>query len=505
MKTSSMRRSPHSWKKVGSSKRPKKPGLPRSPRSRRRRWGAIRRRSRPGARCRRRVAKKKWIAAPLVRSRNISPATHASWRNGSSVWRPRRSSPSCRMARAAEAAERAAGAMTRGPYGGSRRAGQGRGGAAPRGGQAGQGGDRPRGRRRDRHGPRPCRGAGRAPGRVGRDTHDPPRQRSSEPDRRRALGAIEGQEATVDRGRSPMPRRLERLAEEARTLEQWLKQIARSRRGQGRRDGPRAAGAGQGRPRSSGQIDRIAEMHEEGKSDEARREAAKAARAIEAIARSLDMLHRDIVAPATRRPGRAEKAPRRAERPARYPQDRRRGRRLAPPAVALLRELETKEAMTEVRRRRWKRPWSTPAGTGAGGNWSWDGRAQAGPCPRLQGPAKRMARRLQDQIQEMILKDMMSSRDEATPPEFKELVERYYEVLSRQGGESSIHQDADGIRGREGPRTGAHGHQNDTALGFTRHARSGARPGRSGAAGPGRAALASERAAAAGARVWGSS
>ena len=33
----------------------------------------------------------------------------------------------------------------------------------------------------------------------------------------------------------------------------------------------------------------------------------------------------------------------------------------------------------------------------------------------------------------MILKDMASARDEATPPEFKELVERYYEVLSKGG------------------------------------------------------------------------
>jgi hypothetical protein len=38
---------------------------------------------------------------------------------------------------------------------------------------------------------------------------------------------------------------------------------------------------------------------------------------------------------------------------------------------------------------------------------------------------------LQDKIQDLILRDMASARDEATPPEFKELVERYYEVLSK--------------------------------------------------------------------------
>ena len=39
---------------------------------------------------------------------------------------------------------------------------------------------------------------------------------------------------------------------------------------------------------------------------------------------------------------------------------------------------------------------------------------------------------IQDKIQDLILKDMVSARDEATPPEFKELVERYYEVLSEE-------------------------------------------------------------------------
>jgi hypothetical protein len=41
---------------------------------------------------------------------------------------------------------------------------------------------------------------------------------------------------------------------------------------------------------------------------------------------------------------------------------------------------------------------------------------------------------LQRKIQDMILKDMVSARDEATPPAFKELVDRYYEVLSKNGG-----------------------------------------------------------------------
>ena len=38
-----------------------------------------------------------------------------------------------------------------------------------------------------------------------------------------------------------------------------------------------------------------------------------------------------------------------------------------------------------------------------------------------------------ERIQDLILKDLVSARDEATPPEFKEMVERYYEVLSGGG------------------------------------------------------------------------
>jgi len=41
---------------------------------------------------------------------------------------------------------------------------------------------------------------------------------------------------------------------------------------------------------------------------------------------------------------------------------------------------------------------------------------------------------LQGRIQDLILKDIVSARDEATPPEFKELVDRYYEVLSKESG-----------------------------------------------------------------------
>ena len=59
--------------------------------------------------------------------------------------------------------------------------------------------------------------------------------------------------------------------------------------------------------------------------------------------------------------------------------------------------------------------------------------------------------KIQEKIQDLILKDLVSARDEATPPEFKELVERYYEVLSKEAGASGVKlsaiEEANGITG----------------------------------------------------------
>ncbi len=43
---------------------------------------------------------------------------------------------------------------------------------------------------------------------------------------------------------------------------------------------------------------------------------------------------------------------------------------------------------------------------------------------------------IQERIQTLILGDLGNVSDEATPPKYQELVERYYEVLSRQGGKA---------------------------------------------------------------------
>jgi hypothetical protein len=69
---------------------------------------------------------------------------------------------------------------------------------------------------------------------------------------------------------------------------------------------------------------------------------------------------------------------------------------------------------------------------GTAGAWNWGG----GPDSRLApggytNVLSRISSQIKDQIQEMVLKDLASAKDEATPPKYKEMVERYYEVLSR--------------------------------------------------------------------------
>lgn len=40
---------------------------------------------------------------------------------------------------------------------------------------------------------------------------------------------------------------------------------------------------------------------------------------------------------------------------------------------------------------------------------------------------------LQEQVRELVLRELISAQDEATPPEYKELVERYFQILSQRG------------------------------------------------------------------------
>ncbi|MEJ7636482.1 MAG: hypothetical protein WKF75_00455 [Singulisphaera sp.] len=176
-------------------------------------------------------------------------------------------------------------------------------------------------------------------------------------------------------------------------------------------------------------MDRVRELIVGGRKADARDEAKEASRHLEVLARKLDVLHREIVSP---------------EIAALVEFDKR--------VAELLKTLETLKTDAEIT------AWHVRAGAlvrdleragladraaelaramEAGGR---DGAWGVGQLGHRLVPGgylvalKGITVAIQDRVQDMILMDLASARDEATPPEFRELVERYYEVLSAGAG-----------------------------------------------------------------------
>jgi hypothetical protein len=224
--------------------------------------------------------------------------------------------------------------------------------------------------------------------------------------------------------------RLERLEEAAKTLEQWLKDASLRAEGKSAEQIRELLEEHQA-TQIVERMGRIGELYLGGQKPEARRDAKELSRMLEVLARQLDVLHRGIVAP---------------ELAALVEYDKR-----VAELTAKLKELKTDADINE-----WHRLAATlihdleKAGVTDGaaaltaalesagrhveaGHWNWsvdleDHRiAPVGYTIALGS----ITIQLQDKIHDLILRDMASARDEATPPEFKELVERYYEVLSK--------------------------------------------------------------------------
>jgi hypothetical protein len=213
-----------------------------------------------------------------------------------------------------------------------------------------------------------------------------------------------------------------RMAEMAKTLEEWLKQI--DKKGQGK------TADAVGEILEKGDVDEIVEragrMGERvagGKKEELGHEAKELAALLEALGQSLEVLHRGIVAP---------------ELAAMVEFDRR------------LADLTEKLAKlkTEADVAAWKREAAAlirdleKAGVeGAsgmadslksGGPFHWDADHRTYETGEIvPTKLKGISFQIKERVQELILKDLASARDEATPPEFRELVDRYYEVISK--------------------------------------------------------------------------
>jgi hypothetical protein len=227
--------------------------------------------------------------------------------------------------------------------------------------------------------------------------------------------------------------RFERLEEAARTLEQWLKDASLRAEGETADRVRETLEEGEAN-RIVERTERIGELYLGGQKPAARRDAREFARVLEVLARHLDLLHRGIVAP---------------ELAALVEYDRRvtelteklktlktdaditEWHRLAATLVRDLEKAGLTQAATVLAR-------ALEAGNGhdLAGGWHW-GLGDHGYRSAPSGYTIALSAvtiQLHDKIQDLILKDMVSARDESTPPEFKELVERYYEVLSKTGG-----------------------------------------------------------------------
>ncbi len=214
--------------------------------------------------------------------------------------------------------------------------------------------------------------------------------------------------------------RLQRLEEAARTLEHWLKDASLVAEGESA-DRIRQLIEESESTRVVDRMQRIGELFKSGQTPAARRDAKELSRSLEMLSRQLDALYRGIIAPELAKLADLE-------------------RRVA----ELMEKLKT--AKTDAEIAQWDRLAEdlvrdlAKAGmadiakelevllTSGNDNHS----SGLGPYERsLASIGKFLERKIQD----LILKDMMSARDEAIPPAFKELVERYYEVLSKNGGQ----------------------------------------------------------------------
>jgi hypothetical protein len=239
-------------------------------------------------------------------------------------------------------------------------------------------------------------------------------------------GSKPGRAASGSKGPSPStePEQLDRLAEMARTLQEWLKQI--DKQGEGK------AADAVGEILKEGKVNeiversnRMSELRQGGNRDELGKEAKELAAKLEVLSEALELLHRGIVAPELA--SLVEFDRRMAELTDRLGNLKTEGEVAAwrRDVAALIRDLE--KAGVEGA--------SDLADAIREGGLRFDLNVHRYLVDdNVTGKLKGASFHIKERVQELMLKDLASSRDESTPPAFRELVDRYYEVISRGVG-----------------------------------------------------------------------
>ena len=174
-----------------------------------------------------------------------------------------------------------------------------------------------------------------------------------------------------------------------------------------------------------------------GKLEEAKNNAGDAAERLESASQQLADLHRAIVAPKVDELAKVEEQLTNLDEELDQldtPTDIT-GWHVA--AAALLEELDklgiSKELRDQLLEEMKKAGWGPDAATRG---WRWgriEGRYEAPGAYRVL--VGRLSAEVRGRIQELLLGDLTGSRDEPIPPQYQELVDRYYEVLASEGKE----------------------------------------------------------------------
>jgi hypothetical protein len=228
----------------------------------------------------------------------------------------------------------------------------------------------------------------------------------------------------------------QRLVESARTLEDWLKAVSEMERS--------------GNPEAIKQVrqimsegavtvtvkrmERLGDVLIAGRWRDAKFEARDIAERFEAVAQKLDVLHRTIVAPRLEELMAAEQRAAELQGKLDRLDSEMKITEWHREADALVRDLQKVAAADQAGDALLGAMRDAGWGNFAGGwHWAWhDGHYGA---PDIYHETLRLiVELLQDQAQELLLSDLVANRDEAVPPEYKELVERYYKVLAAAPG-----------------------------------------------------------------------
>ena len=224
----------------------------------------------------------------------------------------------------------------------------------------------------------------------------------------------------------------ERLVESARTLEDWLKAISDMER--------------TGNPEAIKQVrqimsdgavtvtvkrmERLGDVLVAGRWRDAKFEARDIAERLEAVSQKLDVLHRTIVAPRLEELMAAEQRAAELQGKLDRLDSEMKITEWHREADGLVRDLQKASAAGDAGDALLGAMRDAGWGNFAGGwHWAWHDGHYGAPGPYYES-LRLLIEELQGQAQELLLSDLVATRDEAVPPEYKEMVERYYKVLA---------------------------------------------------------------------------